>query len=168
MQEQVQNIIEINCQNCRECCQFHEFVGEELSLEEIVQDLPFTRDMCDIFFQENDGKYLIEKWCRKYHQGKCELHNSPKKPFMCALFPLLIYKQDGSIKLGVDKNCPKWSEARKIVKQKDFIVKLEKIFENYQNKLFVPLWQDLKRCGYNIFELKDNLQEYGGVLADDR
>jgi len=149
----MKNYIDIDCGECKECCHFHLFIGEILSLKEIETLFFFNKKLADTFFKNTDDEYLIDTECINHYNNKCLTHHTKDYPCICALYPLILAKNiDSKIKIYLDKNCPQWKNILKNLEDVKYINNILQIINFYKirKQLDIFKYKDLKKCGYRL------------------
>lgn len=146
--------ISANCGSCRQCCHFHIYIGETMSLEDLQKEFFFTREQCETFFEKKKTRYKIGKSCRFMHKGLCTIHDNPEQyPLSCAIFPaVLVTDKKNKTHVALDKNCPDFEKIKVSFKNDDFMANFLQILEYYdqENRLDILSYEDLVTCGYEL------------------
>lgn len=150
----MKNYLNVNCASCKECCHFHLFVGEQMTLKELQQEFFFTIEQCDTFFEKKKDIYTIGSSCRFMKDGKCTIHDkSEQYPLSCAIFPaVLVEDKKNKTHIAIDRNCPQFKRIKEDFKNDDFLQNFLAILEYYdsRNRLDILSFEELVSCGYEL------------------
>lgn len=144
--------IDVNCAQCLQCCHFHLFVNEHVTLEELEDNFFYNQELCDTFFKKENGTYFVKESCIQDNNGICRIHDD-NLPSLCALFPfMVVYTKKNTIELVVDKNCPEHKNLLIAIKNQETHAEIMELIRYYYNndRLLLLEKKLLSDLGYRL------------------
>jgi Fe-S-cluster containining protein len=103
-------LIHVDCTNCRLCCHFQVSTGKWLTKKSLARAVPFAEYWYGVFFIQKNNRYLMQPSCRHYSGNSCTIHEKDILPPACALYPVLVTGNKGSLDIYIDRQCPRYQD----------------------------------------------------------